>query len=109
MLEAIDNYSVSISSHPKFNEWIANILLRKDNRIVVDVRFVEEPDNLAHLGDINQGGISRVYVSISYFTEFLSIIQNEKPLFVNLFPANSNSPARILLSTSKEPIGEQEA
>ncbi len=108
MIESINKYEVSLSTHPQFNEWIANILLRMDNRLVVDVRFVDNPDLLAQYGSINEGAVSLVYVSMTRFSEFLNILQNEKPLFVQLVHASSSSPARILLRTVPEPVGEQE-
>jgi hypothetical protein len=108
MIESINKYEVMLSSHPQFNEWIANILLRKDNRIIVDVRFVDNPDLLAQYGSINEGAISLVYVGMKRFSNFLNILQNEKPLFVQLVHASSSNPARILLRTGAEPVGEQE-
>jgi len=108
MIESINKYEVMLSSHPQFNEWIANILLRKDNRLIVDVRFVENPDLLAQYGSINQGAVSLIYAGIERFSKFLNILQNEKPLFVQLVPASVSNPARILLRTGTEPIGEQE-
>ncbi|MCP4583371.1 MAG: hypothetical protein GY839_17320 [candidate division Zixibacteria bacterium] len=108
MIKPISSYEVKMSTHPQFNEWVANILLRKDNAIVVDVRFVENPDLLAQYGSINEDAISFVYIGMNRFTDFHHILQTEKPLFVQLVPASGSNPARILLTTGAEPVGEQE-
>ena len=107
-LKEINSYQLFVASHPQFNEWQANILLRKDNTVVVDVRFVPDPGYWASHGNINANGISLIYVGIERYSWFVDILRNEKPLFAVLYPAVGATPVRLLLQTSSEPVGEAE-
>lgn len=104
----IDGYSVAISSHPKFNEWQANITLLKGKAAVVDVRFVTDPDQWASHNNANPNGISTMYVGTDRYKWFIDLLRNEGPLTVTLYPAAGNVPARMLLGTYAAPVGEGE-
>jgi hypothetical protein len=107
-IKPINNYQLYVSSHPQFNEWQANILLKQDNMLVVDLRFVVDPDNWASRGSILPNGISIIYVGIERYSWFVDILRNEKPLSAVLYPPTGPDPPRILLQTGAEPIGEME-
>ena len=106
--KSIDNYTFSISSFEKFNEWKANIYLKNGNNTVVDLRFVKDPSNLLSLQQVNQNGISTIYDTIDQLPIYLDILRNEKPLYVTLYERISGTAARCLLNTSPEPIGEND-
>jgi hypothetical protein len=107
-LKPINGYQLYLSSYPQFNEWQANILLRQDNLVVVDVRFVGDPANWASRGSINPDGISLIYVGIERYPWFVDMLRNEKPLFAVLYPPVGSVPPRLLLQTGAEPVGESE-
>ena len=107
-LKPINNYQLYVVSHPQFNEWQANVILRQENAAVVDVRFVADPENWANRGSINPSGVSQIYVGIERYPWFVDILRNEKPLFAVLYPASGAVPPRLLLQTGPEPIGETE-
>ncbi|MEP7016039.1 MAG: hypothetical protein ABI925_11415 [Verrucomicrobiota bacterium] len=50
------------------------------------------------------GGIPRLHYSITDFAAMMSMIREEKPLFINLNEANGIGT----ICTSDEPVGEQE-
>lgn len=108
MLRSIDKYEVFLASHPRFNEWVANIWLRDGNDLVVDLRFVDDPETFSSIASVSEDGVSQIYASIATFPRFLDILRNEKPLWVQLVAASGSLPPRILLRTGQEPIGEQE-
>ncbi len=107
-LKAINNYQLFVASHPQFNEWQENVLLRQDNTLIVDVRFVADPANWASRGSINPNGVSLIYVGTERYPWFVDVLRNEKPLFAALYPASGTVPPRLLLQTGPEPAGENE-
>jgi hypothetical protein len=104
----IDNYTVSISSFEKFNEWKANIYLKNGNAIIVDLRFVKDPTACLSFQQVIQNGISTIYDTIDQLPIYLDILRNEKPLWVTLYERISGTAARLLLCSGSEPIGENE-
>jgi hypothetical protein len=52
----------------------------------------------------NSGGIPKLYYSVSQFPAIMSVLREEKPLFITLNAANGIGT----VSTDKEPVGEQE-
>lgn len=108
IIKPINQYEIRLSSHPQFNEWQANVLLRQDNAIVADVRFVADPANWVRFGNINPNGASLIFVGVERYPWFIDMLRNEKPLFVQLHPATGSLPVRMILQTSSEPVGEKE-
>lgn len=103
----ITRYRYSLPSFPQFNEWKANIGLYNDERYLADVRFVENPESefLQNIARVDPDGITLVYVHYSEFPLWLDTLRNEKPLYIHYYQRSK----RILLSTSIEPIGEEES
>ena len=108
--KSINKYQIYLASYPQFNEWQANIILRKDNTLVADLRFVADPETWVSFGSVNPNGISTLYFAIERFPWFVDVLRNEKPLFVVLYDKTVSNPARMLLQTGPgEPIGETES
>ena len=107
-VKPINRYQIYVASHPRFNEWHANIMLKQDNAVVVDVRFVPDPDNFLSFSSINPNGVSQIYVGIERYLWFVDLLRNEKPLTAVLYPPAGTAPPRLLLQTDSEPIGESE-
>jgi hypothetical protein len=107
-IQQFNSYQVYIASHPQFNEWQANIKLRLESTLVVDIRFVGDPANWANRGAVNPGGISTIYVGSERFPWFVDILRNEKPLYAVLYPPTHTAPPLMLLQTGTEPVGEAE-
>lgn len=99
---AITKYSYSLPTFPGFNEWKKNIKLFNNDKLIADVRFVEDAQSLQNLVNVNPDGASQVYVSEEEFPFWIDTLRNEKPLFVHHYPSSK----RILLSTASEPVGE---
>ena len=105
-MTTITEYRYYLPSFPKFNEWKANIGLYSNNRFVADVRFVEDPDNehLQSIVRVDPDGITLVYVHYVEFPLWMDMLRNEKPLYLYHYVSSK----KVLLSTSREPVGEEE-
>jgi hypothetical protein len=103
----IKKYRIFLASHPSFNEWQANIFLcQQDGTVVVDLRFVTNPNQYAGLAKINLTTASLFYCGVDRLAWFVDVLRNEKPLYAVLYPG---TPPRMLLQTDPEPVGETEA
>lgn len=108
-VKSINKYQIYLASHPQFNEWIANVLLRQDNTLVVDARFVADPETWESFASVNPNGVSTLYFPIERLAWVVDVLRNEKPLFAVLYDKTASNPARMLLQTGPgEPIGETE-
>jgi hypothetical protein len=100
----VKRYTVSLAAHLQgFNEWWANIYLYDDSSSPFgNIRFTDKLTN--HNNQINPAGISTMWAPVEAYNRILDLLRNEKPLHVWLYDSG-----RALLSTSAEPVGEEEA
>lgn len=71
-----------------------------DNAVKVFIRF-NDP-GMAFENDSDEGGIIRMHLPSTMFENVLDVLRNEKPVYVYF------TAGRAFLSTSKEPVGENE-
>lgn len=100
----VKNYTVDVAAHLKgFNEWWANIYLYDESgRAFGNIRFTDKL-SADHNNQINPSGISTMWAPPEAYQRVLDLLRNEKPLYVWLYDSG-----RALLSTSIEPVGEEE-
>lgn len=99
----VKNYSVYVAAHlDGFNEWWADIYLYDESdRSFGDIRFTDKLTD--HNNQINPTGHSTMWAPPEAYHRVLDLLRNEKPLYVLLYDSG-----RALLSTSVEPVGEEE-
>jgi hypothetical protein len=94
-------YRVYYYSAPQYN-WDVRIDLYMSGAAVGTLLFMKTGQPIP-VNTIS-GGIPRLHYSISHFPPMMSMLREEKPLFVNLNETNGIGT----ISTSNEPVGEQE-
>jgi hypothetical protein len=99
----VKKYTVDVAAHlDGFNEWWANIYLFDDSsRAFGNIRFTDKFTDRNN--QIDPTGISTMWAPTEAYTRVLDLLRNEKPLHVWLYDSG-----RALLSTSIEPVGEEE-
>ena len=94
-------YRVYYYSAPQYT-WDVRIDLYSSAAAVGTLLFMKEGQSIPVNTIAN--GIPRLYFSIRDFPAVMTMLREEKPLFVNLNEANGIG----LICTSDEPVGEQE-
>jgi hypothetical protein len=94
-------YRVYYYSAPQYN-WDVRIDLYMSAAAVGTLFFMKAGQPIP--ANTISGGIPRLYYSTRDFPAMMSMLREEKPLFVNLNEANGIGT----ISTSNEPVGEQE-
>ena len=99
----VKKYTVDVAAHlDGFNEWLANIYLYDNTgRAVGNIRFTDKLTNQNN--QINPFGISTMWAPPEAYNKVLDLLRNEEPLYLWLYDSG-----RALLSTSIEPVGEEE-
>lgn len=105
-LVSITGYRASIAACSRgFNEWRANIFITtEDPATRCDLRFVDNVTTVQQLEQVNENGVSLVYLPFTQFSGFLEYLQTEKPLFLVLY----GDSKRVIVQTGSEPPGERE-
>ena len=94
-------YRVYYYSASQYN-WDVRIDLYMSAAAVATLLFMKAGQPIT--ANTISGGIPRLYYSIRDFPAMMLMLREEKPLFVNLNEANGIGT----ISTSDEPVGEQE-
>src|SRR2546423_4634043 len=94
-------YRVYYYRAPQSN-WDARMDLYSSAAAVGTLMFMKEGQSIP--ANKISGGIPFLYYSIRDFPAMMSMLREEKPLFVNLNETNGIGS----ISTSDEPVGEQE-
>lgn len=99
----VKKYTVSVAAHlDGFNEWLANIYLYDTSgHPVGNIRFTDKLTD--HNNQINPTGLSTMWDPPEAYNKVIDLLRNEKPLYIWLYDSG-----RALLSTSIEPVGEEE-
>ncbi len=95
-----NKYRVYYYSAPQYN-WDARIDLSMNASSVAMLQFMKRGQSIP--ANSVSGGIFQIHYSIHDFPAIISMLREEKPLFVTL-AANGIGT----VSTSDEPVGEQE-
>jgi hypothetical protein len=94
-------YRVYYYSAPQYN-WDVRIDLRMSGATVGTLFFMKEGQAIP--ANTISGGVPRLYYSVNHLPTMMSMLREEKPLFINLNETNGIGS----ISTSDEPVGEQE-
>ena len=94
-------YRVYYYSAPQYN-WDVRIDLYSSGAAVGTLLFMKQGQSIP--ANMVSGGIPRLHYSIRDFPAMMSMLREEKPLFINLNETNGIGS----VSTSDEPVGEQE-
>jgi hypothetical protein len=100
----VKNYRVNVAAHPDgFNEWRAMISLYDENGASFGtIHFTDELSGRDN--EINLTGHSTIWAPLDAYHRILDLLRNEKPIFLWLYETG-----RALISTSLEPVGEEES
>jgi hypothetical protein len=103
---SISTYTVYVAACSQgFNEWRSNIIIKTtDPTTMCDLRFVDNVTSVQQLEQVNENGVSQVYLPFTQFSSFLQYLQTEKPLSLALY----GSSKRVLVQTSAEAPGQRE-
>ena len=101
MTTEFDSYRLYYHSAPQY-QWQSRLYLYNNGAFVGSIFFMKDgvsiPDN------IEVGGHPRLHFPAGQFEEIMNVLRHDKPLYIGLVPSN-----RIgTISTSNEPIGEEE-
>lgn len=94
-------YRVYYYSAPQYS-WDVRVDLYKDGTPVGTLLFMKAGQPLP--ANSSSGSIVRLHYSISHFPSIMTMLREEKPLYVSLNAANGIGA----VSTSSEPVGEEE-
>ena len=94
-------YRVYYYSAPQYS-WDVCIDLYMDGTPVGTLLFMKAGQVIP--GNSSPGGVPRLHYSITHFPAIMSMLREEKPLYVSLNTANGIGA----VSTTSEPVGEQE-
>ena len=101
MTTEFDAYRLYYHSAPQYS-WQSRAYLYKSGAYVGSLFFMKEGVNIP--ANIEVGGKPRLYFPSSKFEEIMNVLRHEKPLYITLVASNGIGT----ISTSNEPIGEEE-
>ncbi len=99
----VKSYLVHVAAHLEgFNEWSTNIYLYGESGMAFgDIRFTDKLSGRNN--QIHPDGFSTMWAPPAAYERVLDLLRNEKPVYVWLYESG-----RALVSTSAEPVGEEE-
>jgi hypothetical protein len=99
----IDMYRTTIFSFEKVNYANASIALYSKNKMIVDLRFSENPsDDVIKQPD----GAWTVHEHINRYSMWIENLRNYSTLYVLLYPKETGVAARCLLMTGLQLVGQ---
>ena len=101
MTNEFDSYRLYYQSAPQYS-WQSRIYLYNDGSYVGSIFFMKEGVDLP--ANIDVGGHPRLHFPASKFEEIMNVLRHEEPLYITLVTSNGIGT----ISTSNEPIGEEE-
>ena len=101
MTNQFDSYTIYYQSAPQYY-WQSRVYLFKNGGHVGTIMFIKADRPIP--ANSLQAGKPVINFPTGSFEEIIAILRYEKPLFITLNPANGIGT----ISTSKEPIGEEE-
>jgi hypothetical protein len=94
-------YRVYYYSAPQYN-WDVRIDLYMNDTEVGTLLFMKEGQAIP--ANSNPGGLPRVHFSVRHFPAIMTMLKEEKPLYLSLNSANGIGT----ILTTDEPVGEEE-
>jgi len=101
MTSKFNSYRLYYHSAPQYS-WQSRLYLYNDGAYVGNIFFMKEGQNIP--ANIEISGKPRLYFPSSKFEEIMNVLRHEAPLYLTLVPTNGIGT----ISTSDEPIGEEE-
>lgn len=101
MTNEFDAYRLYYHSAPQY-QWQSRLYLYNNGTYVGSIFFMK--DGVDMPANVEISGHPRLYYSTGKFEEIMNILRHEEPLYITLVPSNGIGT----ISTSSEPIGEEE-
>lgn len=101
MTKGFNSYRLYYHSTPRYS-WQSRLYLYKDGVYVGSMFFMKEGENIPD--NIEIGGHPRLHFPSAKFGEIMNVLRHEDPLYLTLVTTNGIGT----ISTSNEPIGEEE-
>ena len=101
MTNEFDAYRLYYHSAPQY-QWQSRLYLYNDRAFVGSIFFMKDRANIP--ANIEVSGRPRIHFPAIKFEEIMNVLRHEKPLYISLNPSNGIGT----ISTSSEPIGEEE-
>lgn len=101
MMSEFDSYRLYYHSAPQY-QWQSRLYLYNRGAFVGSIFFIKEGVRMP--ANIEISGHPRLNFPASKFEEIMNILRHEEPLYIALVPSNGIGT----ISTSNEPVGEEE-
>ena len=101
MTNEFDAYRLYYHSAPQYS-WQSRLYLYNNGAFVGSIFFMKE--GVALPENIEAGGNPRLHFPADKFEEIMNVLRHEEPLYITLNASNGIGT----ISTSNEPIGEEE-
>ena len=101
MTNEFDSYRLYYHSAPQYS-WQSRLYLYNNGSFVGSIFFMKEGVSIP--ANIEVGGHARLHFPTGKFEEIMNVLRHDKPLYISLVPSNGIGT----ISTSNEPIGEEE-
>ena len=101
MTNEFNTYRLYYHSAPQY-QWQSRLYLYNNGAYVGSVFFMKKGVNIP--ANVESAGNPILYFPAANFEEIMNILRHEKPLYISLVPSNGIGT----ISTSSEPIGEEE-
>lgn len=101
MTNEFNSYRLYYHSAPQYS-WQSRLYLYNEGAYVGSVFFMKDGESIP--GNIEIAGNPRLYFPTGKFEEIMNVLRHEAPLYITLVPSNGIGT----ISTSNEPIGEEE-
>lgn len=101
MTRKFNSYRLYYHSAPQYN-WQSRLYLYNDGVFIGSIFFMKEGQNIP--ANIEIAGKPRLYFPSGKYGEIMDMLRHESPLYFTLVTSNGIGT----ISTSDEPIGEEE-
>lgn len=101
MTSEFDAYRLYYHSAPQYR-WQSRLYLYKKGSYVGSIYFMKDGVDIP--ANVEISGKPKLHFHTSKFEEIMNVLRHEEPLYITLVPSNGIGT----ISTSNEPIGEEE-
>ena len=101
MTNEFDSYRLYYHSAPQY-QWQSRLYFYNNGSYVGSIFFMKDDVNIP--ANVEIAGHPRLHFPAGKFAEIMNLLRHEEPLYISLVPSNGIGT----ISTSSEPIGEEE-
>ena len=101
MTKEFNAYRLYYHSAPQYR-WQSRLYLYNNGAFVGSIYFMKDGVDIP--ANVEVSGNARLYFPASKFEEIMNVLRHEEPLYISVVHANGIGT----ISTSNEPIGEEE-